>query len=322
MNYLVSVIIPVYNVEKYLDKCIESVIAQTYKNIEIIIIEDGSPDNCSIICDKYQEKDSRIRVIHQSNQGVSAARNYALDIMNGEFVAFLDSDDYWEKDYVEYMLNNIEVYKADISICTKHTVNEEGEIISSPKNKNKIEKLSNVQVMKRMLYSKGIGVAPWGKMYKSELWKGLRFENSVLGEDLSITYKVFERASLIVNDSNPKMFYCIRKNSALNQSFNIKKMDLLDLSNNIIKYSIKCCPDIYKAAVSRTVASCFHLMLQMPEEDAYVNEKQKCIKTIKMYRKIVLFDFEARIKTRVALGLSYISFRFVQKMFKMINDIL
>ena len=123
---LISVIIPVYKVEKYIERCITSVKKQSYFNIEIILVDDGSPDNCGIICDKYAETDSRIKVIHKKNGGLSDARNAGLDIATGQYICFIDSDDYIEKDTLKDMYNNIVMTRADITICNYYTVDSEG----------------------------------------------------------------------------------------------------------------------------------------------------------------------------------------------------
>ena len=118
MKPLISVIVPIYNVEKYLPQCIESILRQTYTNLEIILVDDGSPDSCPQICDDYAAKDSRIKVIHQANSGVSAARNSGLKIAKGKYIGFIDGDDYIEPDMYEYLYNLITVYEGNISVCT------------------------------------------------------------------------------------------------------------------------------------------------------------------------------------------------------------
>ena len=122
MEKKVSVIIPVYNVEKYLKECIQSVLRQTYKNLEIILVDDGSKDNSGNICDEYAKRDERIKVIHKKNGGLSDARNAGIDICTGEYIAFLDSDDFIEEDMYEFLVKNLEKAKADISICQVYYV--------------------------------------------------------------------------------------------------------------------------------------------------------------------------------------------------------
>ena len=123
---LISVIVPVYNVEKYIDKCIKSIISQDYTNLEIWLVDDGSTDSSGEVCDKYAESDQRIIVIHKDNGGLSDARNVALDRMQGKYVLFIDSDDYIEKNYISYLYMLLKDYQSDISICNFKYVNEKG----------------------------------------------------------------------------------------------------------------------------------------------------------------------------------------------------
>ena len=128
MEELISVVVPVYNVEKYIDKCINSIINQTYKNLEIILVDDGSPDNCGNICDEYAKKDNRIIVIHKENGGLSDARNTGIEVSKGKYITFIDSDDYISDNYVSFLYNLIIEYKADISIGKHYVLYENGEI--------------------------------------------------------------------------------------------------------------------------------------------------------------------------------------------------
>ena len=116
MEDLISVVVPIYNVENYIKKCVDSILSQTYKNLEIILVDDGSPDNCPQICDEYAQKDNRIKVIHKENGGLSDARNAGIDISKGKFITFIDSDDYIEKDYVEVLYNSIKENASDMAI--------------------------------------------------------------------------------------------------------------------------------------------------------------------------------------------------------------
>ena len=134
-NNLISIIVPIYNVEKYLKKCIDSIINQTYKNLEIILVDDGSPDNCGKICDEYAKKDNRIKVIHKENGGVSSARNVGVENATGEYIGFVDSDDYIEKDMYEVLINNLKKENADISIISNYEVYK-NKIIENKKKEN------------------------------------------------------------------------------------------------------------------------------------------------------------------------------------------
>ena len=190
---LISVIIPVYNVAPYLREALDSVINQSYGNLEILIIDDGSTDGSGAICDKYQ-CDSRVKVIHQENNGLSAARNAGLDIMTGEYVAFLDSDDAYHKDYMRKMLDCIVREKSDIVICRYlacHTVNKmnhdmKGRI--SPKAlQGKYDKVEAIQAV----FHGDINTSVWNKFYKRNIWETNRFPVGRNYEDIEVTYKNF-----------------------------------------------------------------------------------------------------------------------------------
>ncbi len=191
MDELISVIIPIYNVEKYLVQCLDSVIEQTYKNLEIILVDDGSPDNCGGICDQYALKDHRIKVIHQENRGLSEARNSGMDIMTGSYFAFVDSDDVINSRFIEVLYNLLKQHNTDISMCEFYIFNDNEQI------ENMIPEQSvNIAVMSKEEYANGLlGYytfhlsAVWNKLYKSSKYgnirfhKGLRFEDSLFLAD-------------------------------------------------------------------------------------------------------------------------------------------
>ena len=169
---LISVIVPVYKVEKYLEKCIESVLKQTYTNLQIILVDDGSPDNCGKICDEYAKKDSRIEVIHKINGGLSDARNVGINRANGRYIGFVDSDDYIKEDMYEKLINLIKEYDADISICNLYDVIDGKEYV---RNKdNGIHEYSRIDILKEILLDKNIQSYAWNKLYKKELFDEIK----------------------------------------------------------------------------------------------------------------------------------------------------
>ena len=147
-NELISIVIPIYNVEKYIEKCLDSVIKQTYKNIEIILVDDGSPDNCGKICDSYANNDKRIQVIHKENGGLSDARNVGIERANGKYITFVDSDDYIELDYIEYLYTLIKKYNTKISFCKVNVVFNENNTDNKLENNNKTDyKWTKIQAL-------------------------------------------------------------------------------------------------------------------------------------------------------------------------------
>ena len=196
MENKVSVIIPVYKVEKYLEKCIDSVINQSYSNLEIILVDDGSPDNCGKICDKYAKKDNRIRVIHKTNGGLSDARNNGIKIATGNYIAFIDSDDYVTEDYIEYLLKLIIDNNSDISIVMPYEV-DENYIVKKIFKREKIYNYNSNDALKTMLYQKKFETSAWGKLFKKNVVNGIYFPTGKIYEDIGTIYKYILRAKKI-----------------------------------------------------------------------------------------------------------------------------
>lgn len=222
---LISVIIPVYKVESYLNKCIKSVVNQTYRNLEILLIDDGSPDRCPQICDQWAREDSRIIVFHKENGGLSDARNYGLDRATGRYIAFVDSDDYIHKDMYQIMYQTMHIYKCDIVEVdyNRLTANEENnaqvQIKLVPENIFVRDKKEAFSQMILDIKSKSYA---WNKLYKSTLWNNIRFPKGKLFEDILTTYKLIILSSKVVKLDAPLYNYIIRNGSIVSTIFNIK----------------------------------------------------------------------------------------------------
>ena len=189
MQKLISVIIPIYDVQGYIRKCIDSVIKQTYKNIEIILVDDGSPDNCGLICDEYAKKYERIIVIHKKNGGLSSARNAGLDICKGEYVTFIDSDDYVHERYIEELTYMLENNKVDISIANRYEV--EDECVEKNTYYSGIQKIMNSEELLMEFFNNRIPHEAWGKLYKKELFNNCKYEDGLrIFEDLKFIYEL------------------------------------------------------------------------------------------------------------------------------------
>ncbi len=229
-NDLISIIIPVYKVEKYLEKCIESVLKQTYTNLQIILVDDGSPDNCGKICDEYAKKDSRIEVIHKINGGLSDARNVGINRANGRYIGFVDSDDYIKEDMYEKLINLIKEYDADISICNLYDVIDGKEYV---RNKdNGIHEYSRIDILKEILLDKNIQSYAWNKLYKKELFDEIKYPIGKKYEDIGTTFYLFEKCNKIVVTSEPEYYYLKRADSLVN---NVTESTILDYTEIIIQ---------------------------------------------------------------------------------------
>lgn len=221
-NPLISIIVPVYDVEKYLKKCIQSIVDQTYKNLEIILVDDGSSDNSGKICDEFAQKDSRIKVIHKINGGQADARNKALDIMNGEWVSFVDSDDFIHSSHVENLYLQAVRNNSDICVCGFKIVDENYKIIKSIKI-NFSDSLNGNLAFKYSLNSK-IDPSLCNKIFKSSLFKSVRFVKGIYYEDRELIHRIFYKADRVSFLDSESYFYLERVGSTMNH-INKKKID-------------------------------------------------------------------------------------------------
>lgn len=222
MNKLVSIIIPVYNVEKYLSECLDSVIAQIYDNLEILLIDDGSTDNSGKICDKYAQKDSRIKVIHKENGGVSSARNLGLDIAQGEYIAFIDSDDFVDRAYIEKMYNKLETTEADLVFCKyANYIDEKIECVKENLPENLIIDKATGQdgrdfILRPFTLKNYLFFSIWRVLYKSSLIKNIRFQIDIkVGEDLLFLLQAVIDARKISFFYGELYFYRLNRNSVM-----------------------------------------------------------------------------------------------------------
>ncbi len=208
---LVSVIIPIYNVEPFLRRCLDSILNQIYTNVEIILVDDGSPDNCPQICDEYAAKDCRIVVIHKKNGGLSDARNAGLDVCRGEYVTFVDSDDWVDEKYVDILLDNLVKENADVCIC--ENVKTDGNLCLS--NRNIYTKsYSSAEALRHLFKGKHTAFAiSCGKIYKKSLFNHVRFPVGKFHEDEFTTYILFYKAKKIIYTSEILYYYYQRSGS-------------------------------------------------------------------------------------------------------------
>lgn len=225
-NPLITIVVPIYNAEKYLNRCIESIVNQTYENTEIILVDDGSPDNCPQMCDEWAEKDSRIKVIHKENAGAGMARNTGLDNANGEYIFFIDSDDYVSTQIAEKCLLNAEKYDSDVVIFGRCDTFENGKQIEKKILTEKIifdrNDIRNELIPAMLTYEFGIGMSIWSKMYKTETIKKLnkRFvsERELFSEDVYFAIDFFADIDTVTVLNENLYYYFVRENS-LSRSF-------------------------------------------------------------------------------------------------------
>lgn len=228
----ISVIIPVYNVAPYLEKCLDSVIRQTYVNLEIILVDDGSTDGSGNICESYAEKDKRIKVIHEKNGGLSFARNAAMKVMTGKYLTFVDGDDCIEKDMYEMLYNAISLNGSDISVCGRYEYNEDGSkrIYDFTEDRTVDKK----EAVKLLLKDTSFGHMVWNKMYRKEMFEGTDFPEGKVFEDIAIMYGIIEKADKVSIVSKPYYHHLYRSGSISNEVCIDSYIDYLDAAENLI----------------------------------------------------------------------------------------
>lgn len=296
---LISVIIPVYNVERYLPRCLDSVVNQTYRNLEIFLINDGSTDRGPEICDEYASKDPRIVVIHKENGGVSDARNRAIDVMTGSYVTFIDSDDYVDEDYVETLYNMIAEDNTELSICSHQVIYDTGKNIRVATGERSVP--DSKTALERILYDEGIPLSPWSKLYSSRLFENIRFPVGRVYEDAATIYKLVDLCDRVSLYSVSKYNYMIRSNSISTSKFTSKKMDLITATSEMTTYIAGKYPDLQKACDRRLMYAYLSTLSQLVKDPDKHEEEAVLMDYIMTNRKKVLKDRRIPRRDRLAL---------------------
>lgn len=260
---LVSVIVPIYQVEKYIHRCVKSILNQTYRNIEVILVDDGSPDGCPEICDEYEKLDSRVIVIHQKNQGLSAARNAGLDIANGKYIFFVDSDDYIDNNVIKKMVESAEQNNADLVICNYICVDNQGNECDD----THLKKLENAFITLEDILAQSaeaggeVFIVAWNKLYKKELWKCYRYPVGRIHEDEFAFHHIMLRCKTIVSTDYEGYYYVQREGSIMSarslksqldamdayiDRIDCLASDMKDFSQNLISQCYLTCSDLYQ----------------------------------------------------------------------------
>lgn len=241
---LISVVMPVYQTEQYLDRCISSVCHQTYRNLEIILVEDGSKDSCPRICDRWEKTDSRVKVIHQKNQGVSAARNAGIERASGAYLVMVDSDDYLFDGMIETMYCAQKKYHTELVICGFEKGQEEA--FSFPGNGENLQKatlhaemISAKTALLRMYENDEMAlqyVAPWGKLYRKELFRGISYPPGKIFEDIYVTHELLYRCGEIAVLPQKMVYYYQHSDSIMNRKFHVGKLAYLEALKQRIEF--------------------------------------------------------------------------------------
>ena len=300
----ISVIVPVYKVEQYIHRCVNSILKQSYTNLEVILVDDGSPDNCGEICEKYANEDGRVKVIHKENGGLSDARNTGTRRSNGKYIMYVDSDDWISQDCVELLYKSLIKTGADISA---------GLIIdayntSSGKSRKRSIMETNTDLydvelaLEELMYMHGFSNCAFAKLYKRELFNDLEYPIGKYYEDLATTYKLFSKSKKVVLIKEVVYYYFQNENSIMHEKYSNKRLEGIDFALEELKFISVHHPSIVNAAIYRLFFECLSCVSIMPSDK---KERTTVWRYIKRYRAMVLNDKKLYRRQRM---LCYASF--------------
>lgn len=318
---LISVIVPVYNVESYIYRCIDSILNQTYVNLEIILVDDGSPDNCGHICDEYAQKDNRIIVIHQSNGGLSAARNAGLNKCTGKYIGFVDSDDCIHPEMYERLYKDICKYQVRLAFC--HPNMCRGTIPVVDENLPSECRNKEYVILKSM--TEQIWWSAWTKLYERSLFDNIRYPEGKTNEDYAITMYIYDMCDRIVVNYNKLYNYCIRENSICTSPLNLNKFDQIDNTLEVMLYMSDKHPGWKQAAESVFFTTLIKLLGMTIEntEKKYNQKKREVFHYIKTYYASIMSNPYVLFKQKImftAARISPLCFKLLFRLYVLIKQ--
>lgn len=287
MQQIISVIVPVYQVDNFLGRCIESLLCQTYHNLEIILVDDGSCDKCARICDDWAKEDYRIRVIHKKNGGLSDARNAGMPFATGNYISFIDSDDTVTQDYFEVMLHTMYAEKSDIIECGVVKFYEDNHFDAFQDDLS-VTSYSAVDGLSGLINENPFHQHVWNKIYKAELVLDVPFPFGKLNEDEFWTYQIFGRAKMVTKINKTMYYYFQRSGSIMGAGFNLRRLDALEGKYNRQQYIEKYYPTLASQARINLFSSCIFSgqstlkYLRNPEKEQAISKINQYVKGCKL----------------------------------------
>lgn len=298
---MISVIVPVYKVEKYLDKCVQSILSQTYRDFELILVDDGSPDECGKKCDYYAKENKKIIVIHKKNGGLSDARNAGTKIARGKYITYIDSDDYVSKDYLQTLVSLKEKYDADI-VVTGLAVFKEG-TTPSEINKGKVYFYTGIQALEKMLYQNTLDTSACAMLLPADIAKKYQFPKGKYHEDEFTTYKYYSSVDRVIVATKKQYFYLQREGSIMH-AFGQASIDELDAADNLVKFCENEYPKLVPAAQSKKFSDyCQVLLADANLQQEKLNVYKRIIDYLDEYKIKIIRDRNCRPKNRIAASL-------------------
>ena len=299
----ISIIIPVYNSEEYLPACLDSVLDQVFRDFELILVDDGSPDDCGRICDEYAKKDSRITVYHIENCGSSAARNYGIDRASGKYIGFIDSDDYIDRDMYRILYNNIEREAADISMCGLADVY--GGEVTNPVDEPVYKIMDTKEAIQTVFEAKLTSVTPVNKLYRRELFEDIRYpvgEDS--GEDASIIVDLLLKCKKVVLTTQQLYYYIHRQDSITTRDFRLSDKSVIRAYKKNYKLIMENYPELKDVARMRICWAYFFVLdklLISPNRDEFKDVEKKLVRFLRKHMRFILQDKRFNITRKIAM---------------------
>lgn len=310
---LISVIVPVYKAEPYLLRCVQSIQNQTYRNLEIILVDDGSPDRCGQMCDAYAAEDPRIRVIHKENGGLSSARNAGLDIMTGEFVGFVDSDDWIEPDMYQKLYDLTVRYDAKIAACGIQCDAPDGSIISYFCSKTPLPKQTRVftqpEALQELIRAKIITNSACDKLFAGSVFKQRRFKVGIVNEDFDLMPHCMASVDRLAYDSSPLYHYIMTAQSITRGVFKASRFTETDISRNHISFYQANYPQLQNAAIAKHIEISLVLIYDSAASSQFSDRRAELIREVRTMTSTEVFrllDRNTKIKYllfRINIGL-------------------
>lgn len=281
MDPIISIIVPIYNVGKYLPKCIESILNQTFKNFELILVNDGSTDNSGVVCDDYEKKDTRIKIIHKSNGGVSSARNAGLYVAKGEYIGFVDPDDYIDKNMYEKLYRLCIDNNSDIAICRfNREINGK---IQNKESTEEIIELNNMEAMNELFKGNLYRFSLCNKLFSKKCFNDVLFPEERIHEDLSTTYKLFANSKKAVYINYCGYIYVRRENSILTSTYNEKRLQAFIAWDEIIEFIDKNYYEIIEQVIATFTYWCVDNILYILNQVNNSKKKNNYLNIIQKY---------------------------------------
>ena len=324
-DLLISIIIPIYNVEKYLSRCLDSVINQTYKHLEIILIDDGSTDGSPLICDNYQKKDKRIQVYHKTNGGLSSARNLGLNYCSGKYIAFIDSDDWVEFDFYKILIQLCEQYQVKMACCGRYDIDSKTGMRKIGLCPQVQEVITSIEILHRVLTWSHMDMSVCDKLFHKDLWVDNRFPIGKKSEDVAVMYKIISSIDAIVLYDRPLYNYYHRENSITTSKVSEHSFDIMYHADEITSYISRNYPSLINDAKYFQILTYAHILMEVYKQESvetsiWVSSYQKLFE--KFIKEKSNWQHKAIFNFREKLLLSIVQYPYLYRLVRGIRNIL